>query len=259
MFASSAVLSACLDFAVDPNAVLYLAFERLPYPSIVSGDTLRDSSGAATNLTATVVNYDGNQVTDADLRFFDIDDTLNILQVDASTGRVVADSSVPRMLRLIASVGGLQSPPLTLMLTKRPDSLQFGELPDTIEYSFSDTTRNFSDGIAVTILHNDSSTFYSGVASWTVRYSLEQPADTVFATMVDDQNRRLAGGGGGSRHIDTTTSDGRASRKVRVRPGPPLTTSLDSVAILVEASYRGAPLAGSPARLYLYMKPVISP
>jgi hypothetical protein len=181
-----------------------------------------------------------------------------VLEVDSLTGRVVSDAATPRTVKIIASVDRLQSSPLLLAITKRPDSLSLTVTTDTISYSFSDTTLNFSHALTAKVLHHDSTTFYSGVSSWVVRYSLERASDTVFAALVDDQKRRLSRLPSGLYHIDTTAADGSAARALRIRPGPPLVTPLDSIAVLVEAKYRGVHIAGSPARIFVYVKPRIS-
>jgi hypothetical protein len=246
---------SCLDFSTSPDEVLYLAFERLPFPSVVAGDTLRDSTGNVALLEATAVTAGGDDLPAGRLRFYAVGDTGEILDVDSLTGRIVSGAGEPRSVGVIASVGSLQSTPLPLSVTKSPDSLHLELTTDTIVYSFVDTTRNFSDPIAVKLLHHDSTTFYSGVTGWVLRFSLEDLGDSVAVSLVDDTNRRLRTTPTGFMHIDTTTADGSASRKVRVRPGPPLGTPLDSVAIVVEAKYRGVQVAGSPARLYIFMRP----
>jgi hypothetical protein len=251
--------AACFDFSTSPDELLYLAFDNLPYPSVVAGDSLRDSSGAAAALTARAVAADGDEIESAPIRFFSIGDTAGALEVDSTSGWVVSANVAPQSVRVIASVQGLQSQQLNLRVTTRPDSLAIGVEVDTISYSLLDSTLNFSRALAMNVLHHDSSTFYSGVANWVVRYSLERRSDTVYASLVDDQNRRLRSQPTGYMHIDTTASDGAAGRKLRIQPGPPLGTPLDSVAVLVEATYMGVHVAGSPARVIVYVRPRTAP
>jgi hypothetical protein len=172
---------------------------------------------------------------------------------------VISTGNGTGTIKVVASVDNIQSPPLSLTVTLRPDSLALEQSSDTIEYSFTDTTRNFSAALAAQVLHHDSATFYSGVGGWVIRYSLESPGDTVYAALVDDQNRRLRNLANGSYHVDTTGGDGTGSRKLRIVPGPPLSATLDSVAVLVEARYLGAHVAGSPARIIVYTRPRITP
>jgi hypothetical protein len=251
--------SACFDFSTSPNELLYLAFDKLPYPAVVAGDSLRDSSGVATALKARAVAANGDEIASAPIRFFSLGDTADALLVDSTAGWVVSADVAPQGVRLIASVQGLQSQQLNLRVTSRPDSLALALALDTISYSLLDTTLNFSEQLAVKLLHHDSTTFYSGVSNWVVRYSLETRSDTVYASLVDDQNRRLRDEPSGYVHIDTTVSDGAAGRKLRIQPGASLGTPLDSVAIIVEARYKGAQVAGSPARVMVYVRPRINP
>ena len=255
LLAAPTVWSACLDFSTSPDELMYLTFDRLPFPSVVAGDTLRDSTGVAATLTARAFAASGDQIQGAPLRFYALGDTSDALDVDSTTGRVVSEVAPPQALRVIASLAGVQSPPLTLNITKRPDSLAVDVARDTINYSLLDSTLNFSDQLAVKVLHNDSLTFYSGVTGWVVRYTLERETDTVSASIVDDQNRRVSTSRHGLFHIDTTTSDGVAGRKLRIEPGPPLNPTLDSVAVRVDATYRGLPIAGSPARIVVLVRP----
>jgi hypothetical protein len=249
--------AACFDFSTAPNELLYLAFERLPFPSVVAGDTLRDSTGVVALLVASAVNGRGDVMQGAPLRYYAVGDTASALEVDSTSGRVVSAVANPQSVRIIASMGSLQTQPLSLAVTKRPDTLALLVQTDTITYSLTDTTLNFSAPLGMKVLHHDSSTFYSDVNAWVVRFTLERASDTSFASIVDDQNRRLRTEPSGLFHIDTTAADGRAARKVRVRPGAPLNLPLDSVAVLVEAKYKGAHLPGSPGRVMVYLRPRI--
>jgi hypothetical protein len=248
------LLAACLDFSTSPDEIAFLAFTQLPSPSVVRGDTLRDSTGAAAPLVARAVNAGGDEVSSTRLRYYSVGDTAEVLEVDSVTGTVVSSEAEPQAVRLIASIGSLQSPPLNLVITKRPDSLALTRERDTINYSFADTTRNYSDPLTVTLLHNDSTTFFSGVNAWVVRYQLESPDDTMMASLVDDSNRRLRSEPTGVMHIDTTSGDGTAARKLRIAPGA-LLAAVDSVAIIVEAKHRGVHVAGSPARIVVLVRP----
>jgi hypothetical protein len=256
---SAMAASTCLDFSTSPGEILYLTFERLPYPSIVAGDTLRDSTGTAALLRANAINADGDIVATAPLRFYAIDDTTDVLDVDSTSGRVVASATNPRTVRIIASLSGLQSPPLALSITRSPDSLVIVVPADTISYSFTDTTRNYSDALTAAVIHHDSGTFFSPVSGWVVKYSLDSLGDTTRATIVDDQNRKLRNLSSGAFHIDTTGTDGTAARKVRIRPGLSIPSPLDSVEVVVEAKYKGLHIPGSPARIWVYVKPPGSP
>jgi hypothetical protein len=247
--------SACLDFSTDPDALLYITFDPLPFPSVVAGDTLRDSTGVVAPLRAKAVNGRGEEISNAAVRYYAVRDTAGALDIDSTAGVVVSSDAKPQAVRVVASVGSLQSAPALLSVTTSPDSLAPETANDTISYSFTDTTLNISAALRVKVLHNDSSTFWSGVNGWIVRYTLEDPADTVYASVFGENNRVLSAAPNGLFHVDTTGADGGAARKLRIRPGPPIASPLDSVALRVDAVYRGQPLRGSPARIVVYLRP----
>ena len=70
---AAAVIGACTQVSADPKAVVALAFDSLPYPAVVSGDTLRDEAGVATALHATALNVDGDVIADAPVTFLLLD------------------------------------------------------------------------------------------------------------------------------------------------------------------------------------------
>ncbi|HEY5491467.1 MAG TPA: hypothetical protein VIK25_09800, partial [Gemmatimonadaceae bacterium] len=55
-------MGSCTNVGTAPNAIVSLAFDTLPYPSVVAGDTLRDSLGRAAPLHALAYNADGNLI-----------------------------------------------------------------------------------------------------------------------------------------------------------------------------------------------------
>ena len=62
--------AACVEIAAGPGGVASIRLEPLPLPpSIVVGDTLRDSTGAVLRLRATAFDQDGKAVADAPFRF----------------------------------------------------------------------------------------------------------------------------------------------------------------------------------------------
>ena len=56
---------ACTEVATDPNAVVAIRFDGSAYPSIVVGDSLRDSLGALQPVRATGLNYKSQAVEGA--------------------------------------------------------------------------------------------------------------------------------------------------------------------------------------------------
>ena len=52
----AAVAGSCTEIGTNPATVTALEFDSLPYPAVVTGDTLRDSLGNAAPLSATAFN-----------------------------------------------------------------------------------------------------------------------------------------------------------------------------------------------------------
>jgi hypothetical protein len=119
---------------------------------------------------------------------------------------------------------------------------------DSLLYSLRDSTLNVSPAMRVRVL-NVSSTGADSVSvpGYLVSYAITYPTDTLLAQLV---------GGDGVRpsRVDTTASDGTAAQLIRVRPVR-LSAVNDSVVVLATVKYHGAPIAGSPVRLVLLVKP----
>jgi len=110
---------ACTKIPTDTNAVLSLALDSLPAPAVVLGDTLRDSTGRAAPLHATVFNFQGSVISNAPLRFQALDRGVT---VDSVTGFAIGDSLRATPARILISIGGLQAT-RTLDVTTRPDTV----------------------------------------------------------------------------------------------------------------------------------------
>ena len=246
LLAGCAVVAACADIDTGPNVPASLEFEALPFPAVVAGDTLRDTSGIATPLRATAYNSDNDEIVAAPVRYGVLD---NLLSVDSTTGIVVAGAPAVADTsgRVIASIGGLQSAPLRLSIVQRPDSVARSGAVDTLRYSVTDTTKNLSGELAVRVVHRAASGD-SPVRGWIVTFALQNPADSTRARIVGDDGRRST--------TDTTSTAGIASRKIRLLPAG-LTSARDSIIVLARARYRGADLRGSPVRLILPVQPLV--
>jgi hypothetical protein len=98
LIAGAALAAACVEIAAGPDGVASIRLDPLPLPpSIVIGDTLRDSTGAVLRMRATGFDQNGTEVSDAPFRFIfapiSRDTTLRdnrALIVDSLTGLVTA-------------------------------------------------------------------------------------------------------------------------------------------------------------------------
>ena len=68
------------------------------------------------------------------------------------------------------------------------------------------------------------------------------------AWLVDDANRRSS--------EDTTGTDGRVSRRLRIAPAEfqPALAPIDSITVIATATYRGLPVTGSPVRIVIQLR-----
>lgn len=240
--AAGALAAGCTDVNTGPNVAASIEFSALPFPAVVAGDTLRDTSGIAAPLRAVVFNSDNEPIPDAPARYAALE---TVVTVDSVTGVLVAGTNADTTARVVAYVGSLQAAPLRLSIVPRPDSVGPSGTIDTLRYSVIDTTQNVSADLAVRVLHQGVADDVP-VRDWIVTFALADPADSARARVVAD-NQRPSGS-------DTTSAAGVAARKVRIFPAG-LTSPRDSVVVLARVRYRGMHVAGSPLRLVLPVAP----
>ncbi|MDP9202109.1 MAG: hypothetical protein M3P26_09325 [Gemmatimonadota bacterium] len=244
---SSAVLSlaalACSDVSGSSTSVLSIQFDTFAAPSVVVGDTLRDTTGAVIVPVVHVFNFQGDEITSVPVRFQSPDSGV---VVDSITGIVVGDSLRSTPARIIATVGTLQAIQ-RVDVTLRPDFVAAVTGFDSLSYSLLDTTQNVSSQLQVKLTHglppND-----SAVKSYIVSFAIASQSNPKLGELVNDVKKPSV--------VDTTDTNGVAGRSIRLHPlfltsG----TTVDSIIVNATARYRGAEVSGSPVRLVLKVKP----
>jgi hypothetical protein len=93
--AAGATVLACTEVSTDPNAVVGVRFEGSAYPSIVVGDSLRDSLGARQPVFATGLNYKGEAIAGAEFVFSSPDTNLRVLDNGMVFARRAAKTTEP--------------------------------------------------------------------------------------------------------------------------------------------------------------------
>lgn len=232
---------SCDREALGPETPVAVALESLPFPAVVAGDSLRDTTGAVVPVRAQVFNYLGEELPDIPLRYLILDRGATI---DSVTGIVRGDSIRETPVRVVAFLDGLQTQSQPLFIVPAPDSLLKTAGEDTLEYSLVDTTVNVSAQLAVRLLSGGGTPV--PVRGWIVSFEITSATSPALAVIIGD--------GTSESNIDTTSADGTASRRVRVRPEE-LTATADSVVLMATARYRGAHVRGSPARLVVHLRP----
>jgi len=242
--AAVVVVAACGDLSVDPDEVTAIVFDELPSPSIVAGDTLRDSTGAVAPLKARLFDAEGDEVT-GPLEFFPQEPSLRVISGDL----LVAESTATGNVGVLASTIGIQSVVRQVEIVEAaPDSLSASNLIVPLAWVVpDDPQQNTSQPLVVRVLSGPD----SGVRSWVVKFRLEAGGRIIPEN--DTTQIFLVGDNGRPSYADTTDATGRASRRVRLRVVPGLIAP-DSAVITAFASYRGSPLIGSPARLVLPLR-----
>ncbi len=240
---------ACVDLGTGVDGISYLEFDGIPWPSLIAGDTMRDSTGAAAPLRASAYDASGHLITGAAFQFVTLDtgvaiDAAGFLR---STGR--RDGTV----RVVAIVGGLQTDDRTVRVTRRPDSVfAMSAVRDTLLYAVPDAASNLAEEMRIRLVSADSTDFGPGVGGWLVRWRTVHGSDTL--SNADTAWVVLQSTTGARRAVDTTGTDGSSGRRLRVF-GPRLATAIDSFIVLAEVRRHGVAVAGSPVRFVLRVAP----
>jgi hypothetical protein len=237
-------IAACFDLGGPKEGVISISSLRLPYPSVVIGDLMRDSLGNPAPLSIVAFGADGEPLPGEPVTFVALDTTVQV-DADGTLHGITRDSIGARV---VAGAGALQTPPQRIIVTIAPTSvtkgtdataIQFGvETPDTSNNS------NWSPGLSLTLVGAGDGKAQGYVVTYAV---IESPdpkvAGTPTAYIGDDAARAMP--------RDTTDSKGIASRRVILRQSALADdvrsgTRTDSVIVRATVKYLGADVAGSP-------------
>ncbi|MDQ6870730.1 MAG: hypothetical protein M3037_01810 [Gemmatimonadota bacterium] len=234
---------ACGDVSGSSTSVLSIQFDSLAAPSVVVGDTLRDTTGAVIVPVVHAFNYKGDEILPAPVRFVSPDSGI---VVDSLTGIVFADSLRSTPARIVATVGSLQAIQ-KVDVTLRPESLSATTGFDSLSYSLLDSTLNVSPLLSVKLAHGVAPSD-SAVKSYIVSFSIVSQSDPKLGQLVNDAGKPSM--------VDTTDAGGIAGRAIRLHPlFLSSATAVDSIIVNATAKYRGVQVKGSPVRLVLKVKP----
>lgn len=238
---SAAAVLACSDVSGSSTSVLSIQFDSLAAPSVVVGDTLRDTTGAVILPMVHAFNFKGEEITPVPVWFQSPDSGV---VVDSVTGIIVGDSLRSTPARIVATVGSLQAVQ-RVDVTLRPDLLAAENGEDSLSYSVLDTTLNVSPRLTVKLTHgvapND-----SVVKSYIVSFAIVEQSNPDLAELVNDAGKPSV--------VDTTDTNGVAGRAIRLHPLF-LASAIDSIIVNATTKYRGSQVSGSPVRLVLKVKP----
>jgi hypothetical protein len=247
---AAAVVGACSGASTAPDGIVALSFDTLPYPSIVAGDTMRDSLGNAAPLSAVAYNAAGAVIANPAVRYFVLDTGVDI----SAKGYLVATTRTSGTVRVIAAASALQSLPRTVTVTRAPSAFAAsGATVDTVKYVLPDAAANVSPTMTVKLTRDSSGTAVAVpgfLVTWALIFRGQTVAksDTTLASIWDDASSRH------SSLVDTTGADGTASRVLRVRANN-LPATADSFVVYASTRYRGAAVAGSPVKFVIQFRP----
>lgn len=240
---AAAVAAACSDVTGAKNEILSIQFDPLAFPSVVVGDSLRDTTGVIALPHVTAFNFSGDKIPTVVVRYHTADRGVT---VDSITGLIRGDSVRATPVRILATVGDIQAEQ-RLSVTLRPDSMYAANAVDSVRYSLIDTTLNLSSAVTVSLRHGAAGAD-SAVAAYLVSFAIVSPANPALADLVDEAGRKS--------HVDTTDTNGLAGRRIRLHATLLNSPTLnDSIVINATAKYRGKVIKGGPVRLVVRIKP----
>ena len=242
--AALAVIGACIDLGGPKDGVVSISNLRLPYPSVVVGDLLRDSLGNPSPLSITAFGADGNPLPTEPISFVALDTSVS---VDAGgTARGISIDTLGG--RVVAGAGSLQTPPQRIIVTIPATAAIKGTGATAIAFvntaPDTSTNTNWSPPLTLTVQGANA----ANAPGYVVTFMLVETPDAAVAgtptAYIGDDNAR-------SMPRDTTNAQGMAARRVILRQSAVATnirdgTRSDSVIVRAVVKYLGADVPGSP-------------
>lgn len=227
----------------------------LPSPSVVLGDSMRDSAGNVTPISVQGFNSAGNQIGVTPTFF--VTDTFKAISVGPSSGILVGDSLGQG--HVVGQIGSLQTNIATIPVSVLPETLFAATLfNDTLFAPFSLTDTSAAGrgtlrlGTTITGVGN------TGAVGFIVHYTIVSapvPAPTsppaVFLTSTggipSTADTTDASGNGG---VNLTIQTAFLARDTAFFAGQ----KLDTAIVVARSTYRGKELAGSPVTFIIPIK-----
>jgi len=247
--AAALVVAACVDLGGPQDGVVSISNLKLPYPSVVLGDLMRDSLGNPSPISITAFGANGEPITGEPSTFVALDTSVSV-DADGTIHGLFRDSLGGRV---VAGAGGLQTPPQRVIVTIAPTSVAMDDRATTIPFvnTEPDTSKNtnWSDSLIVTVRGAGG----AAAQGYVVTFSLvEMPDAEVAGTLtayIGDGTARTA-------PRDTTDTKGIAARRVILRQSAVANairngSRTDSAIVRASVKYLGADIPGSPVTFYV--------
>jgi hypothetical protein len=250
-----AISVTCTKIPTNPSLVFSLAVDSLPSPSVVAGDTLRDTNGIATPLSGLAYNIQNQALSNVHVQFLSLSpDQLTISAKNFAIGTPTGDSIV----RVLADANGLQSLPFNVPVVLKPDSLDFADSDSisSVALSLTSPDSQVSAALNVLLIHvPDTLGADSVTRSYIVHYQITYPANAAKGTGTPTDTTLpayLVEADGQPSRTDTTDGNGMGSRVVQFSVAQFQPKSVDSIVVMATAVYRDSVIAGSPRRFVIH-------
>ena len=235
---------ACVDMSA-PKGPASISNLTLPSPSLIVGDSMRDSTGTPAPLTITAFDASGNAAVAPGAQFFITDTT----KASTLTGSNLLIGDHLGASVIVGQLGQLQTSPVTMPVTNRPNRLAKVSTDSTLVVLFSRDTTVSSSAVVSLGVFAVPGALDSASQGIIVRYTLAQtlsPSNPSRpAVVIVDNNGKPA-------KADTSSVTGSSSRHILVFPAflgdsaLKAGTKTDTIIVEARASYARAELANSP-------------
>lgn len=244
--AMGGAVAACFGVSEPPGGIASISQVLLPSPSVVRGDTMRDSTGAASPLRAYAFDQAGDTMKALVPTWIALGKRLH---VDAD-GFVIGDTAGKDSVGVVATLGPVQTPPRGIIVTVEPTTITPGTLNDTIDFDpLASDTLSVGKSLTLTLTGPGDTAAVGFVVLYEITHG--PPArDTAPAAMIVSGRARWA--------RDTTDASGQVGRSAAINRNAlesnwlstaitaPGGTILDSITVAATVRTRGWPLSGNP-------------
>jgi hypothetical protein len=251
----TAAAVACIDMSA-PKGAASISLVQLPSPSVVRGDTMRDSTGNVAPVTVTSYSATGVPLSGIISELFVVDtfERAHFTVAHLLIGDVIGNVTV------LGQASGVQTPTVNVPVTPKPTTLLLGITPDTLRAPLgSDSASSIGHTTLSTIVKGAADSTVQGViVHYRITRTLGSSSTTIPAAYISDA-------AGKPMNADTTDAQGSANKRqvtvfTRLLTDQALISGqkIDTIAVEATASYKGAPLIGSPLTIIIPVKVTIA-
>jgi hypothetical protein len=250
------VAVACLDMSA-PSGAASISLLQLPSPSVVRGDTMRDSAGNVAPVTVTSFNVQGEPIPTIPFATFVLD---TMLRAHFTVTHLLIGDKLGNVT-IVGQASGVQTLTVNVPVTVRPTTLLAGpkQPDDTLRApATGDSATSIGIKALSTQVRGAGDTTVQGViVRYRITRTLPSSSTTFAAVYIGDKSSPPK-----PMNADTTGADGVANSRQVVVLTPLLTGPVlqqpDSVVVEATASYKGVPLIGSPLKIVVPVKVTIA-